>query len=151
MAFTPSQLALLKNLVGEHEEEMARKTLKCIERSLGAVPKDGYQGRFRCAHCHNEYIAVEMSDAELEYLKHILDHIWCSCSGVPRPYNSSSDIDDSTKHRLADVLYETPIPDVRQVLKRYSKEEIYETLRQCPDTHIREFQGQHTADENQTI
>lgn len=106
------------------------------------VPEDGYQGRFRCAHCHNEYIAVEISDAELEYLKHILDHIWCSCSGVPRPYNtsSSSEIDDSTKHHLVDILYEPPIPDVRRVLECYSKEEIYKTLHQRPDTHIREFQ-----------
>jgi hypothetical protein len=31
MAFTPSQLALLKELVGRHKEKMARKTLKCIE------------------------------------------------------------------------------------------------------------------------
>jgi len=128
-------------VVGWHKEKMARKTLKCIEMSLDDAYKDGYHGQFRCAHCNNEYIAVEMSDAELKYLKLILDHIWCPCSGVPSPYNggSGSDIDDSTKHRLMDVLYERPIPDVRRVLKRYSKEEIYKTLHQCPDIHIREF------------
>jgi hypothetical protein len=59
--------------------------------------------------------------------------------GVPPPYNGGSDIDDSTKHRLMDVLYEPPIPDVAQVLECYSKEKIYKTLHQCPDTHIREF------------
>jgi hypothetical protein len=140
MAFAPSQLALLKKLVeGHKEEKMARKTLKCIEMSLDSAYKDGYHGRFKCAHCNNEYIAVEMSDAELKYLKHIIDHIWCPCSGIPQPNDSGSDIDDSTRHRLADILYERPIPDVRRMLKRYSKEEIYRTLDQCPDIHIREF------------
>jgi hypothetical protein len=43
---------------------MAKKTLKCIEMSLDDTYKDGYQSRLRCAHCNNEYIAVEMSNAE---------------------------------------------------------------------------------------
>lgn len=142
MAFTPSQLALLMDLVRRHKENMTRKTLKCLEMSLESKDRNGYEGRFRCAHCDNEYTSIEMSDPELKYLKQIIDHIWCSCIGVPSPYNgggSSSNTDDSTKHRLMDVLSEPPIPDVGQVLKCYSRGEIYETLHQCPDIHIREF------------
>ena len=139
MAFAPSQLALLKKLVeGHKKEKVARKTLKCIEMSLDDAYKDGYHGRFKCAHCNNEYIAVEMSDAELKYLKQILDHIWCPCSGAPpsSSYNSGRVV-DSTRHRLADVLYMPPIPNVGQILKQFSIRQIDEALDRYPDMHIR--------------
>lgn len=72
MAFTPSQLALLMDLVGRHKENMTRKTLKCLEMSLESKDRNGYEGRFRCAHCDNEYTSIEMSDPELKYLKQII-------------------------------------------------------------------------------
>jgi hypothetical protein len=142
MAFTPSHLALLKELVGRHKEKKARKTLKCIQMSLD-VPKDENcnHGLFRCAHCNNEYIAVEMSDRELKYLKQILDHIWCPCSGVPRPNDSGSNTDDSTRHRLTNVLYMPPIPNVRQILKDHSIGQIDKALDRYPDLHIRVWQN----------
>ncbi|MGC2574068.1 MAG: hypothetical protein WA364_21350 [Candidatus Nitrosopolaris sp.] len=79
------------------------------------IPKDGngYQGRFRCAHWENEYIAVEMSDPELKYLKQILGvPVMVHGDGDSRndPTDDSSRINDSIKHRLVDVLYMHPIP-----------------------------------------
>jgi hypothetical protein len=136
MAFIPSDLALLMEVVGRHKENMARKTLKCLETSLESKDRNGNESAFRCAHCDNVYTAVEMSDPELKYLKQILDHIWCPCSGVPPPYNSDR-VDDSTRHRLADVLYMPPIPNVGQILKQYSIRQIDEALDRYPDVHIR--------------
>lgn len=148
MAFTFSQITLLKELISKHKEKIARKTLKCIEMSLEAS-NDGHgdHGRFRCAHCNNEYIAVEMSDSELKYLKQIIDHIWCPCNG-PRdggdspndPTDDGNRINDSTKHRLVDVLNMPPIPDVSQLFRDHSIRQIDEALYNYPDVHIRVWQ-----------
>lgn len=144
MALTFPQITLLKELLGKHKEKIARRTLKCIEESLEA-PKDGsdYHGRFICAHCDNEYIAVDMSDLELKYLKQILDHIWCPCNGPGGDGNSPNDpiddgsrINDSTKHRLVDVLNMPPFHDVDQIFRDYSIGQIDEVLYRHPDVHI---------------
>ncbi|MGB6530749.1 MAG: hypothetical protein WBF33_21790 [Candidatus Nitrosopolaris sp.] len=119
------------------KKKIARRTLKCIEESLEA-PKDGsdYHGRFICAHCDNEYIAVDMSDLELKYLKQILDHIWCPCNGPGGDGNSPNDpiddgsrINDSTKHRLVYVLNMPPFHDVDQIFRDYSIGQIDEVPR----------------------
>ncbi len=145
IAFTPSQLALLKELLGKHKEKMARKTLKCIEISLEASKVgNGYEGRFSCAHCDNEYIAIEMSDHELRYLKQIIDRMWCPCSlrgdvcdSRNDPTDDGSRINDSTKHRLMGLLYISPFADVNQIFTDYSIGQIDEALYHYPDVHIR--------------
>ncbi|MGA9153564.1 MAG: hypothetical protein WBZ36_23540 [Candidatus Nitrosopolaris sp.] len=134
-------------MLGKHKGKMARKTLKCIEMSLEA-PNDGhgYHGWFRCAHCNNEYIAVEMSDPELKYLKQIIDHIWCPCNrhgGGDSPNDLTDDdsrINGSTKHRLVYVLNMPPIPDVSQIFRDHSIRQIDEALYNYPDVHIRVWQ-----------
>jgi hypothetical protein len=129
---------MLKELLGKHKEKMARKTLKCIEMSL-EIPKDGngYQGRFRCAHGDNEYIAVEMPD--LKYLKQILGvPVMVHGDGDSRndPTDDSSRINDSIKHRLVDVLYMHPIPDVSQIFRDHSIGQIDEALYRYLDIFV---------------
>lgn len=145
IAFTPSQLTLLKKTLEGHKMvKRAKKTLKYIEMSLaegsesGSKSKSEY-GWFRCAHCNNEYIAVEMSNLELKYLKReIIDHIWCSCSGVPSPYNDGNDAhNDPIKHGLKDLLY-MPIP---MVTGDDFSNQVHEALSNYPDAHIRIFES----------
>ena len=144
IAFTPSQIALLRELFGKHKEKVARKTLNCIEMSLEASRGDGNEGRFRCAHCDNEYIAIEMSDPELHYLKQIIDTMWCpcnirggACDSRNDPTDDGSRINDSTKHHLMGLLYISPFTDVNQIFRDYSIGEIHEALDHYPDVHIR--------------
>jgi hypothetical protein len=67
---------------------------------------------------------VEMSDPELKYLKQIL--------GVP----VNSRINDSIKHRLLDVLYMHPIPDVSQIFRDHSIGQIDEALYRYLDIFV---------------
>ena len=74
----------------------------------------------------------------------MLDHIWCPCNGPGSQADSTCDrpddgirINDSTKHRLVDVLYMPPIPDVSQIFRDHSISQIDEALYRYTDMHIR--------------
>jgi hypothetical protein len=61
------------------------------------------------------------------------DHIWCPCNG---PVGSR--INDSTIHRLINVLNMPPISDVGQIFRvEHSRDDVDEILYRYPDMHIR--------------
>jgi hypothetical protein len=81
-----------------------------------------------------------MSDPELKYLKQIPGvPVMVHGDGDSRndPTDDISRINDSIKHRLVDVLYMHPIPDVSQIFRDHSIDQIDEALYRYLDAHIR--------------
>jgi hypothetical protein len=71
--FDLSQLALLKNVIKGDRGRVVKGIMKQIKEFHDYTKTDCYSGRFRCVHCNNEYVALEISDSESMYMQQVIE------------------------------------------------------------------------------